>query len=186
MNLVSRCGMLVGAISEPAGAPTLQMGLSAVVDAAFQDDDWLAVTLLGPASAGSFDAFADGAPAEGAFPGFLAAADDPIASFGLDPITPVPSDTGGIEFLPIYDAPVSTGTSSGGSTGGGAPTGHYKYIQNFASDVWIIDHELGGFPTVTVIDSSGDLVFGQVNYPDTSTVRVSFSAPLAGYAYLIS
>jgi ABC-type transport system substrate-binding protein len=60
-----------------------------------------------------------------------------------------------------------------------------EFVQNTASDVWTITHNLGYRPSVTLYDTAGDLIFGEVVYPDENTVRVHFSAPTPGGASLI-
>lgn len=59
-----------------------------------------------------------------------------------------------------------------------------KFEQNAAQAVWTIDHELGKYPSVTVVDSAGDAVEGAVSYPSIGRVIVRFSAAFAGTAYL--
>ena len=53
-----------------------------------------------------------------------------------------------------------------------------------ASD-WNIFHKLGRYPQVSVVDSSGRVVIGEVQYIDEQNVRVSFSGEFAGKAYLV-
>lgn len=60
----------------------------------------------------------------------------------------------------------------------------YTYNQTAASDTWVITHPLGGYPTVTIVDSANTVVVGTVEYNSTSQVTLSFSAPFAGTAYL--
>lgn len=49
---------------------------------------------------------------------------------------------------------------------------------------WVITHSLPFFPSVTVVDSAGTVVEGEVQYLDTSTIRLYFSAAFSGVAYL--
>ena len=50
---------------------------------------------------------------------------------------------------------------------------------------WLIDHNLGFMPSLTVVDSAGTEVFpGTVEYLTTSTIRLTFSAAFGGEAYL--
>jgi hypothetical protein len=65
------------------------------------------------------------------------------------------------------------------------PAARFVFDQPQANVVWVINHALGTFPTVTVIDSAGDEVEGDVEYPTPNQVVLSFSAPFAGTAYLI-
>jgi hypothetical protein len=60
----------------------------------------------------------------------------------------------------------------------------FVFIQAVASAVWTIDHPLDFRPNVTVIDSSGEQVEGDVVYVNDTTVRVTFSAAFSGTAYL--
>ena len=58
------------------------------------------------------------------------------------------------------------------------------FTQAVASDTWVIEHILGGRPSVTIVDTSGTTVFGEVTYVSDTQVTVSFTAPFAGEAYL--
>lgn len=60
----------------------------------------------------------------------------------------------------------------------------FVYPQLTPSSVWIINHELGNFPSVTVLDSAGNTVFGEITYTDANTVTLTFSAAFTGTAYL--
>lgn len=53
-----------------------------------------------------------------------------------------------------------------------------------ASD-WNIFHKLGRYPQVSVVDSSGRIVIGEVQYIDEQNVKVSFSGEFTGKAYLV-
>jgi hypothetical protein len=59
-----------------------------------------------------------------------------------------------------------------------------RFVQATAAAVWTIPHTLEFRPNVSVVDSSWRQVFGEVSYPDDSTVQVDFSAAFAGEAYL--
>ena len=58
------------------------------------------------------------------------------------------------------------------------------FIQEAASSVWSINHSLGGFPSVTVVDSAGTVVIGEVTYNSTSSISVAFRSAFSGKAYL--
>ena len=60
----------------------------------------------------------------------------------------------------------------------------FTYVQTAASAFWIIQHNLGRYPAVSVVDSAGDEVEGSVIYVDSNQVTVAFSAPFSGNAYL--
>lgn len=60
----------------------------------------------------------------------------------------------------------------------------YKHIQSVASDTWVIAHNLGKYPSVTVVDSSGSECEGHTTYNGPNQLTISFSAPFSGIAYL--
>lgn len=60
----------------------------------------------------------------------------------------------------------------------------YIHRQQTAAAVWTITHNLGRFPSVTVVDSADTQVVGDVDYIDENTLTVSFVAPFSGSAYL--
>ncbi len=61
---------------------------------------------------------------------------------------------------------------------------HFTYVQGVPSTSWNIQHNLGKFPSITVIDSAGTVVNGEYTYIDINNVTLTFSAPFAGTAYL--
>lgn len=60
----------------------------------------------------------------------------------------------------------------------------YTHVQSVASSTWVITHNLGKFPSVMVIDSSGNVVVGEITYNSNNQITIQFSAPFAGKAYL--
>lgn len=58
------------------------------------------------------------------------------------------------------------------------------FTQGSASDTWVIPHNLGGHPSVTVVNSTGTVVIGTVTYNSTSEIQIEFTAPFSGTAYL--
>lgn len=65
---------------------------------------------------------------------------------------------------------------------GGSNT--FIHDQTAASALWIINHGLGMFPSVVVIDSAGTIVVGDVSYIDDNTIHISFTGEFSGKAYL--
>ena len=61
---------------------------------------------------------------------------------------------------------------------------HYTHIQGTSSDTWEITHNLGKFPSVTVVDSAGTVVVGECDYINLNKVIVKFNAGFSGKAYL--
>jgi hypothetical protein len=64
------------------------------------------------------------------------------------------------------------------------PHATYTHTQASASSAWVITHNLNCFPSVTVVDSAGSVVFGEVEYITANQVRVTFAAAFGGKAYL--
>lgn len=62
--------------------------------------------------------------------------------------------------------------------------GTYVFNQATASNVWRINHNLNKYPSVTVVDSAGTAVVGEINYPDKNNVVITFTADFSGSAYL--
>lgn len=73
-----------------------------------------------------------------------------------------------------------------GPQGPAGPAGgaYYTHTQASAASSWTIHHSLGRYPSVTVVDSSGREVHGDVAYLSSMDITVTFSAPFAGVAYL--
>lgn len=66
----------------------------------------------------------------------------------------------------------------------GAGDLNYQHTQGPASATWLINHGLGKFPSITVIDSAGEQVEGEVVYLDSNSLQIIFSAAFAGKAFL--
>ena len=60
----------------------------------------------------------------------------------------------------------------------------YVHVQNEASSIWVVDHQMGRYPSVTVVDSAGTMVFGEVVYDNENQVTITFTAAFSGKAYL--
>lgn len=60
----------------------------------------------------------------------------------------------------------------------------YVHDQGTPASTWNITHNLQFIPNITVIDSAGTVVEGTYNYPNNTTVVLSFSSPFSGKAYL--
>ncbi len=64
----------------------------------------------------------------------------------------------------------------------------YKYAhihnQSSASAQWTITHNLGKYPSVSVVDSANNEVIGEVEYVTDTQLTIKFSAPFSGKAFL--
>lgn len=60
----------------------------------------------------------------------------------------------------------------------------YVHIQTGPSDTWNITHNLGKYPSVTIVDSAGTPVVGAHEYVDLNNLSITFAGAMAGKAYL--
>lgn len=60
----------------------------------------------------------------------------------------------------------------------------HVHTQGTASTTWTITHALGGYPSVSIVDSAKTVVIGEVTYLSTTQVVVNFTSAFSGYAYL--
>lgn len=60
----------------------------------------------------------------------------------------------------------------------------YHHKQTESSDKWEIQHNLGKFPNVKIVDTLKQLCFGDVYYDDMNKVTIKFGAAESGDAYL--
>lgn len=73
-----------------------------------------------------------------------------------------------------------------GPTGiqGASGDNHYVHDQPTASATWMVTHNLGKNPAVTVVDTSARQVVGEVEYVNTSSLIIRYTAPFSGQAFL--
>ena len=76
----------------------------------------------------------------------------------------------------FYDFAVFTLSSQG------APT--FIFTQGVPATTWNIQHNLGKFPSVSVINNNNIVINGEVTYIDNNNVQLNFSAGFTGKAYL--
>lgn len=60
---------------------------------------------------------------------------------------------------------------------------NYIHKQQSASDTWTIVHNLGKFPSITVVDSAGTVVTGEIVLQTTEQAVISFNGAFSGKAY---
>lgn len=59
----------------------------------------------------------------------------------------------------------------------------FVHKQAVASDTWIITHNLGKYPSITVVDSAGTVVIGDIILQTTEQATIKFSSAFGGKAY---
>lgn len=60
----------------------------------------------------------------------------------------------------------------------------YTHTQASASSTWVITHNLDCKPSVTIVDSGGNVQIGEILYDSNNQVTVQFAVAFGGYAYL--
>lgn len=99
----------------------------------------------------------------------------------------------GVKLEPTFGNPIpgladkikqmtDTPTESGSLSGGGDKS--YEFNQLSPKKIWNIPHGLNKRPSVTIVDSGGTEVKGDVKYDDNNNATISFTAAFAGIAYL--
>lgn len=66
----------------------------------------------------------------------------------------------------------------------GIPFYSYVHTQSSPSATWTIEHNLGGLLNITVIDSAGSQIEGDVVFQDLNTVVIQYSGAFSGTAFL--
>jgi hypothetical protein len=73
---------------------------------------------------------------------------------------------------------------SWGGDGTGTTKNTYTHTQSNASNVWLVGHDLGRYPAVTILDQDGNQVFAEVQHLSTAVVSIGFAAAVSGMALL--
>ena len=60
----------------------------------------------------------------------------------------------------------------------------YIHTQGVSSSTWVINHNLGFNPNLTVQDSAGTIYEGEITYTNLVSLTVTFSSAFSGKAYL--
>lgn len=69
-----------------------------------------------------------------------------------------------------------------GPVGPFAPTFRMEFAS--ATDTWLINHNLGVYPSIDLYALDGSSIGGDITMPDKNTVVVTFDFPVAGFAIL--
>jgi hypothetical protein len=64
------------------------------------------------------------------------------------------------------------------------PAVAFAHTQQIPSTTWAITHNLNFNPNVTVVDSAGTNVEGEIQYVNPNRLNILFQSAFTGYAYL--
>lgn len=83
-------------------------------------------------------------------------------------------------------AALELGGSGGGSGEGVTGEGdkNYYHSQGTPQEEWVIEHNLGKYPAVTVINSAGEQIYCDVKFDSINQVTLKFGSPLSGSAFM--
>jgi len=68
------------------------------------------------------------------------------------------------------------------TSGGLIEDKNYLHVQGSPASSWNVTHSLNKYPAITIFDSSGNQVEGDVTYSSLNQVVLTFSAAFAGTA----
>lgn len=93
------------------------------------------------------------------------------------------NDYNDLENKPKINGVILSGNKTSGELG---LTGDKTYVhhQSTPALVWEITHNLDKFPSVTIVDSAGSVVIGEVTYESENKLKVAFTVEFGGSAYL--
>jgi len=60
----------------------------------------------------------------------------------------------------------------------------YRHEQETPEQIWVIEHNLSGYPNVAVVDSAGSTVEGAIRYDSDNVITIEFTSAFSGSAYL--
>jgi len=60
----------------------------------------------------------------------------------------------------------------------------FVFEQGVSASQWNIQHNMGKFPSVSVVDTANEVYWGNVTYIDSNNLKINFSASFSGKAYL--
>jgi hypothetical protein len=101
----------------------------------------------------------------------------------MTPTTPTSGDVVITASLSATGTPDNTKFLRGDNTWAEADK-TFEFTQGVPSLVWTIQHNLGKFPSVSIVDTGNTTVISQIDYIDNNNLTITNSAQFAGKAYL--
>jgi hypothetical protein len=88
-----------------------------------------------------------------------------------------------INYSDIAGAP-DWATTNGSSNAAPVNQVRFVYTQNAPASQWTINHNLGFFPNITVLDNQNRLLEVHIEYLNTNAARIVMNSACSGVAYL--
>ena len=101
-------------------------------------------------------------------------------------MTPTSAQTGNVEVTASLSAtgtPDNTKFLRGDNTWAEADK-TFEFTKATPSATWTIQHNMGKFPSVVVVNNNNVVMYGNITYIDTNNLTINFSAGFSGKAYL--
>lgn len=80
-----------------------------------------------------------------------------------------------------YTKNVVTIIGNGSGTGDDAT---FVFNQHTPSSTWKITHNMNKFPSVSIVDSGGNIIIGNIFYIDRNNIELTFNGSFSGSVYL--
>jgi hypothetical protein len=61
---------------------------------------------------------------------------------------------------------------------------NYVHDQQVASNTWVVVHNLNKYASINIVDTSNDIIMGEVRYNSLNQLTINFTAAISGKAYL--
>jgi hypothetical protein len=61
---------------------------------------------------------------------------------------------------------------------------NYVHEQPVASATWVVNHNLGKFASVSIVDTANDEIIGEVTYNTLNQITITFTSLVSGKAYI--
>lgn len=59
----------------------------------------------------------------------------------------------------------------------------WRHVQGVAASTWIVLHNLGKYPSISIVDSGGSAVIGEIRYDSLNQCTLTFASAFSGEAY---
>ena len=60
---------------------------------------------------------------------------------------------------------------------------HLVHVQDEPSTVWTVEHALDKYPSITIVDDNGYVIFGEIQYINMMKIIITFSEAVTGRVF---